>query len=442
LRTQGGWAWPPEFIEIFNLLCMNLTTNANPANQRSGKTARRRRQRSKAAGQQTQAGAKKAQQPTQQNPSRQPRQGPRRRPRGRRGAQAPLGRDLFGFGWEEKSGMTGVGQTRSIRTSKRDMVIEESEFVSAVTVAGQPNFNNKAYPINPGQSALFPWLSTIAKQFEKYQFEKLTFVYKKEVSEYATAGQTGKVIMSVDFDAADPPPGTKQQMEDTIPHADAMPCQSFSLPLAPRDLAPTATDAKFVRVGGLPGATDIKTYDVGNLNVATQGITSNSEVGELHVVYRVRLMKPILENLAGAPANNQVTQFISSAGEVLTTATDYQILFADVTSADGFANGLNIVNTAGSMVPPPGNYLVDVMVYSVNSGNGTEWEMTLEKNGAAYPLGCVSIVVLPSGANGRITNNATAFVSANGTDAFTVIQGNNFSTGSSTIYGLIRWTAV
>jgi len=135
-----------------------------------------------------------------------------------------LGIDAFGQGWTEKSGMTGVGNTVSSRTSRRDMIIEESEFIGAVTVANQPNYNVTQYPINPGQASTFPWLSTIAKQYEKYVIERLAFIYKKEVSEYATAGQTGKVIMSVDYDAADAPPATKQQQEDTIPHADAMPC--------------------------------------------------------------------------------------------------------------------------------------------------------------------------------------------------------------------------
>jgi len=443
MPTCSGSAWGPEFIErifppfVFNYKLMNIQTNANKSSP--SKSARRRRQRQRRNGQNPQQ-AGPAQKSTQPNPSRKGRSRQRRpRARGAGFARGPLGIDAFGSPWEEKSGMTGVGATSSIRTSRRDMVIEESEFVGAVNVANEPNFNVTAYPINPGQAALFPWLSTIAKQFEKYRFEKLAFVYKKEVSEYATAGQTGKVILSIDYDASDPPPATKQQMEDTIPHADAMPCQSFSLPLDPRDMNATATDAKFVRVGGLPGAADIKTYDVGNLNVATQGIPSNTEVGELHVVYRCRLMKPVLENLAGPPANNSVSLFQSTTTQTYTSATP-----ATALNATAVANGVNVVNTAGSMVPPPGNYLVDLMVWAADTVN-EELSVKLDFQKNATSLFRVSPPVsefAAVGSAGSGTVSASIYVSANGTDAFTQVITLGGAAGVLTGTSLIRWTAI
>lgn len=352
--------------------------------------------------------------------------------------------DVGGAGWEEASGMVGQAPSRGIQRSRKEMVIEESEFVAAVTVAGQPDFNNTAYPINPGQAALFPWLSTIAKQFEKYQFEKLAFVYKKEVSEFATAGQTGKVMMMVDFDASDAPPATKQQMEDTDPHNDAMPSQTFSLILDPVDMVPWNLDARYVRPGGLPGAADIKTYDLGNLNVATQGILQNSEVGELHVVYKVRLIKPILENLVGAPANNQVTQFVNTAGTPLASTTPLALPLQDFAVGHGFTNGLAItIGAGGSMTPPPGNYLLTGSAQFSNTGNSTDWHIAFEKNAAVVPYGAyIPEFSAPSGAYPSEYLTESIYVSANGTDVFTFVVATTFSTGASSVNGVVTWTAV
>jgi len=314
------------------------------------------------------------------------------------------------------------------------MVIEESEFVAAVTVANQPNFNNVVYNINPGNATTFPWLSTIAKQFEKYQFEKLAFIYKKEVSEFATAGSTGKVMMSVDFDAADAAPTLKQQIEDTVPHADAMPCQSFSLVVDPRDMTPLVTDGKFVRIGGLPGHTDVKTYDVGNLNIATQGIASNTEVGELHVAYRIRLMKPILEALTSAPVNMSISLFQTNVSEATANNVYQVVAFATPT-----ANGLNIVNTAGSFVPPAGNYIVDTYV-NWNGTAITGTALDLQKNGASLiPIGYQPA---ENSAGGPIyVSGQPVYLSANGTDTFRV-RAVSSQTGAGTLYGVIRFVAI
>jgi len=334
-------------------------------------------------------------------------------------------------------GKLGVGNTFSSSRSKRDMIIEESEYVAEVTVANQPNFNVTSFGINPGNATLFPWLSSIAKQFEKYQFERLCFVYKKEVSEFATNGQTGKVILSVDFDAADPLPATKQQMEDTVPHADAMPCESFALRVDARDLKPASTDAKYVRAGGVPGGTDIKTYDLGNLNVATIGSTVNAAVGELHVVYRVKLMKPVLENLAGAPANRSAAAWSSSANTLLTTATPLTVPFATLQS-----NGLAIVNTAGSFVPPPGNYIISVFIEIGYGGSGTVASFAIQKNGVTTGGIDTPTMTFTAASLTTVAMNQTIFFSANGTDALTVAATSTFSTSNSSVNGNIVFLAV
>jgi len=258
--------------------------------------------------------------------------------------------------------ITARGNARNQTTTRRRMIIEEDEYIAEVTVANQPNFNNVQYSINPGNATTFPWLSTLAQRFEKYRFQYLQFYYKREVSEFATNGQVGKVMMSFDSDASDPGPSGKQQLEDTEPHVDAMPCENMSFDIPTRELA-RMTDAFFVRPGGLPGGSDIKTYDVGNLNVATIGIQNNVSVGELHVRYRVELLIPVLES-AQAPNNNSVSVYQSTTSEAAgATTVATNLLLASVTT-----NGLGVVNTSGSFALPVGNYLIDCGVVTHNTG--------------------------------------------------------------------------
>lgn len=291
-----------------------------------------------------------------------------------------------------------------------------------------------SYSVNPGQASVFPWMYKKAILYEKYQFKSLEFIYKPMVSQFASLGTTGKVILSFDYDASDAPPTSKQQMEDTDPSADGMPYEMICLKMRPRDLHKNS-DAKYVRPGGLPGGSDIKTYDCGILNIATSGIEANSgTLGELWVKYNCQLTVPVLEPTNSAPINRSTSQLISSAGESLTNGLPHTILFADTSSTYGYANGLGLVNTNGSIVLSPGNYVVTPSLYFQGTGNSTYYELLIEKNGSSisFPLTQGN----PSGTY-YATMSSTAFISCNGTDVITINVISGFSTGTMTVYGTL-----
>lgn len=251
--------------------------------------------------------------------------------------------------------LAGRGSTKNRSANRQSMIIEEDEYIAEVVgAATAANFGTTAYPINIGQAVTFPWGSGVVRNnFEKYRFEYLEFYFKREVSEFATNGTTGKVMLHVDFDAADGPPTTKQQVEDSDPHSDGMPCENINL-IVPQHSLERLTDGWFVRPGGLPGSTDIKTYDVGNLYVSTQGLAANSAiVGELHVRYRCKVYVPVLDALNGAPSNHNAASYGTLTTETFADSVTSNLLVANVR-----ANGLGIVNTAGSFALPAGNYYV------------------------------------------------------------------------------------
>jgi hypothetical protein len=152
-------------------------------------------------------------------------------------------------------------------------------------------FSVQSIPINPGQAGTFPWLSKVAQNFESYRFKKLKIVYETE----APSSLGGTLVLALDYDASDPVPATKQQMlayRGSVRSAPWTECCHSSIG---EDLH--KQKSYFVRPGSQPVNTDVKMYDVANLFVATQGVTTGSAVcGELYVEYDVELMTPIYEN--------------------------------------------------------------------------------------------------------------------------------------------------
>jgi len=340
-------------------------------------------------------------------------------------------------------GMGAQNRTVGPRRYKR---VENDEFVATILSAGTgANFANTAYPVNPGNATTFPWLSGEAQQWEKYYFEYLEFYFEHDVSAFANAGTTGKVIISFDYDAADSPPTTKSQMLDTEPHADGMPNEDFGIFMEPDDLS-GRTDLHYVRLAGLPGGADIRLYDVGNLNIATQGITGNStELGELHVRYACVFEVPVLESDGkAAPANNQVTWLQSSASEAAgATTVATQLALATTT-----VNGLSAVNTGGSVVLPAGNYIADFSACSFNSGGtGDGIIVDFQQNSVTLYTAALArpqqSTLVADGSN-NMSASGSVFFSSTGaaTSAIRLMITTTYSAGAETMAGSLRLVAV
>jgi len=170
-----------------------------------------------------------------------------------------------------------------------DIVIEHREYVA--DVLGSIAFSNTQYPLNPGLASSFPWLSTIARSYESYVFEKLSARFETQ----APSTTAGTLMLAVDYDASDPAPVSKAQ-------AMAYRSSVRSPAWAASEHHSEAEDLRkrqsfFVRSGALSANQDVKLYDTGNLNVGSQGETGAGAIGELYFDYRVRLMTPQIGNL-------------------------------------------------------------------------------------------------------------------------------------------------
>lgn len=228
-------------------------------------------------------------------------------------------------------------------------------------ILSSTTFSLATYPVNPGQASTFPWLSSIAKNWEKYHFRKLHFYFRSTVSGFADAGREGKVLMSLDFDSSDAPPATSVMMEACKPSDYRLPSESFSIIPHMQHVQPKEL---FVRAGPLPGSADIKTYDCAQLHVASEGVggTPGSIVGQLRVAYDVVLSVPVLESETTHTPNFRTMVCEASQG---TVTSDLAIVkYADTIKQ----NPWNLqANPDGTVQLPAGNYQVALTVVVTNS---------------------------------------------------------------------------
>jgi hypothetical protein len=325
----------------------------------------------------------------------------------------------------------------------KGILVVKEEPIGVIASNNSVNYGVLAtYVLNPGQATTFPLLSQEAAEYETYEFELLEFFTVPLVSEFATGGQTGEVCIAVNFNASLPQPAT-QTAALTLEPCDAnLPCLPLDI-RCPREQMCKRSNGKFVRTGNLPGQSDIKEYDVGNLFVTGEGLSATQfNICRLFVRYRCRLFTRVNLTSQGAPVNNSVSQLLANANEVITTTVSHTILFADVTSGDGYTNGLNAVNTNGSILLPSGNYLLTANVLFTYSGNSTVSAVYIYKNNNLASVQGSGAFATPSGAYPDVACYGNVFVSLNGTDTITVRVTGTFSTGTAYVNGILTIMAI
>jgi len=330
-----------------------------------------------------------------------------------------------------------------------DDIIEKDEFVADVLGSGGVGLMNlQTFPINPAQPTTFPLGSAEANKWTHWKAISVEPYLLHEVSEFATDGSTGKVYLACDYNAANAIPTTKQQLAD-MHSASCMPCQDVGLKLKPKLL--NRADPKYIRVGNLPPHTDIRLYDGGNLYVAAIGQAGNTKISELRIRYKFKLCLPTLLNAGGnnVELNTSVSSFQSTTGTEVSGATGVNKLVLFGTTV---TNPLNIVNSAGTFTPPAGNYLVDFQYNaSCNANNITIVSADIQKNGTTVFIYAPTNLInagseysIQNGTSGITAQSGAlkAFISANGTDAFTFPVAVSFSAGACAIAGQTIWQSV
>jgi hypothetical protein len=186
----------------------------------------------------------------------------------------------------------------SFGTLGRETRVMHREYIADIVAPTNPTlFNVASHRINPGDANTFPWLRSTARCYEEYKFNGLVFEFKTLASDISVGGGLGSVIIATDYNALDSPYPDKFHMENAQYSVSAKPSvsQIHTIECAPRE---TSTSIRFVRNGLTSSAGDARLYDLGTLQIATQGLPTAAGVviGELWASYNVSLYKPCIND--------------------------------------------------------------------------------------------------------------------------------------------------
>jgi len=239
-------------------------------------------------------------------------------------------------------------QIPQFSTTHSTNIICHREYLGDIT--GTSAFNNTAYPLNPGMFQTFPWLSTVAQNFQEYRFHGVTFEFRSLITDYVTNGAPGVVVMSTNYNADVPTYMTKQQMENAEYAVSVKPTRDLMHGIECA-IDQTILPHRYVRTGSVPAGQDLRLYDYGNFQFATQS-NPTSDLGALWVSYCVEFMKPVLPTTDGGTV--QSVHFNRSGGSgtnPLGTAT--------VTTSGSLATTIGATNALWTATPNS-QYLITI----------------------------------------------------------------------------------
>lgn len=266
------------------------------------------------------------------------------------GAQKIIGA-LTGFGdynVSDNSLMEGGLNPPQIINSvtKGGIILRHREYLQDITASG--TFRLQSFDVNPGLSDSFPWLSNVAASFEEYAMRGICYEFKSMSSDSVLSSSAstalGTVIMATSYNVLNPNFQSKREMENYEFANSSKPSVSFMHPIeCKKSLNPVSE--LFIRTGPVPATGDARLYDLGNFQIAVEGMQNagTGTIGELWCTYEIELYKPKYN----VPETSSADRF------VLTNVTDTAPL-----GSSYIANGNNNIGctiSAGNKVSFPPN---------------------------------------------------------------------------------------
>jgi hypothetical protein len=207
------------------------------------------------------------------------------------------------------------------------IVIRHREYIGEIK--GSQAFTvQRSLSINPGLSATFPWLSTVAGSFQTYKIRGAVYHYiptsGNAVS--STNNALGSVMFQTSYRANDTPPSSKVEMLNEYWSSEVVPSETVVHPIecAPKE---NPFQVQYVRTQDVPAGDNVLLYDLGVTHIATSGMQADGVVlGDVWLTYEIELAKPIV-------ASNVTSQYKwASLENDSPTSTDY---FGGLTSTAG-----------------------------------------------------------------------------------------------------------
>jgi hypothetical protein len=186
------------------------------------------------------------------------------------------------------------------KQGRRGTRIIEREFIgdvfSGALSSGSSVFTNTSYRLNPTDRSAFPWLSTIASQFDQWEPNGIVYEFVSTSSSFnGTSQALGTVIMATDYDVFDALYASKQVMENADYSCSTRPAESLMHGIE-CDKNERPTPLLYTSSSSTQNL-----QDLGNFQIATVGCnTAGARLGELWVSYDITFYKKQLVSPASS----------------------------------------------------------------------------------------------------------------------------------------------
>nr|AAT00607.2 coat protein [Cymbidium ringspot virus] len=201
----------------------------------------------------------------------------------------------------------------AVTISHRELV---GQFNSSSGLVVNGGITGNLYRINPANAVLFPWLQTLASNFDQYVFNNLRLQY---VPMCATT-ETGRVAIYFDKDSQDLEPVDRVELANMRHLTETAPWCEASLQV------PVDRVKRFMNDNS---TVDPKLIDLGQVGLATYGGPGTGVVGDLFIHYTVTFYEP--QPSSGLIETDQSGTGSADAGPVLVsvvgTATTTTLTF-------------------------------------------------------------------------------------------------------------------
>ena len=174
------------------------------------------------------------------------------------------------------------------------MIINHREYIGELTTGtGTPSvFTIQSYPINIGNSVLFPFGSEIAKNFQEWEVRGMLVELKSEASNTATALSLGSMFCAVNYNVLDVSPSSKMELENMEYACSNKPTDSIIMPIECARKNDVLTHM-YIAIDEDYQSGDKRFCDLGKLHIGTYGCpTPSTPIAEIWVTYEIALYKP------------------------------------------------------------------------------------------------------------------------------------------------------
>lgn len=200
---------------------------------------------------------------------------------------------IFGKGQYNMNG-SAIGMGSSVpyfANGNNSVRVQHREYLQDIN--SSVSFTDTSYSINPGLYSSFPWLSSLANQFEEYVIHGMAFIYKSTSANALNSTNTalGTVIMATQYNATLPAFASKMEMENYQFTSSCKPSEDMVHPIEVAK-GQNPVGELYVRSGDISSNQDIRLYDLGTFQLATVGSQAAAVIGELWITYDIELIKP------------------------------------------------------------------------------------------------------------------------------------------------------